>query len=172
MKILDLVLKKQWYNLIKEGIKHEEYREIKPYWTKRLVEKDGTFKKFTHVKFRCGYSKKFIMYRIVSIEQGKGNVDWGAKEGEIYYVIKIANKNLKQEFNETFNEVIKQDVAKYYVNGEISLSKLQELFTLRIRKLFDEPSMKFVSNKNINDFVLEGKDDHTKGLIKMIAEHE
>ena len=34
--ILHLVLKKQWYDLIGSGIKKEEYREIKPYWIKRL----------------------------------------------------------------------------------------------------------------------------------------
>lgn len=33
---LHLVLKKKWYELIESGIKKEEYREIKPYWIKRL----------------------------------------------------------------------------------------------------------------------------------------
>ena len=37
MKILDLVLKHQWYDLIEVGIKTEEYRELKPYWIKRLM---------------------------------------------------------------------------------------------------------------------------------------
>ena len=35
-KILDLPLKKEWYEMIESGIKKEEYREIKPYWLKRL----------------------------------------------------------------------------------------------------------------------------------------
>ena len=38
MKTLDLVLKKQWYDMIDSGEKTEEYREIKPYWIKRLLE--------------------------------------------------------------------------------------------------------------------------------------
>ena len=38
MKILDLPLKKEWYNMIESGVKPEEYREIKPYWIKRLFE--------------------------------------------------------------------------------------------------------------------------------------
>lgn len=29
-------LKKQWYEKIKSGEKTIEYREVKPYWTKRL----------------------------------------------------------------------------------------------------------------------------------------
>ena len=53
MKILHLTLKKKWFDLIKSGQKTEEYREIKPYWTKRLV---GIH--YTHIKFRNGYSKK------------------------------------------------------------------------------------------------------------------
>ena len=36
MRILDLPLKKEWYEMIESGIKTEEYREIKPYWIKRL----------------------------------------------------------------------------------------------------------------------------------------
>ena len=37
MKILDLPLKKEWYNMIESGTKKEEYREIKPYWCNRLL---------------------------------------------------------------------------------------------------------------------------------------
>ena len=35
---LHLVLKSQWYNMIAAGFKTEEYREIKPYWEKRLLD--------------------------------------------------------------------------------------------------------------------------------------
>ena len=38
MKTLDLVLKRKWYDMIASGEKTEEYREIKPYWIKRLLE--------------------------------------------------------------------------------------------------------------------------------------
>ena len=37
MKILDLPLKKEWYNMIDSGIKTEEYRELKPFWANRLL---------------------------------------------------------------------------------------------------------------------------------------
>ena len=36
-KILDLPLKKEWYNMIESGVKTEEYRELKPYWCNRLL---------------------------------------------------------------------------------------------------------------------------------------
>lgn len=35
-KVLHLVLKAQWYNMIESGEKREEYREMKPYWLQRL----------------------------------------------------------------------------------------------------------------------------------------
>jgi hypothetical protein len=38
MRILHLTLKKKWYDMIEAGIKLEEYREIKLYWIKRLVD--------------------------------------------------------------------------------------------------------------------------------------
>ena len=35
--ILDLPLKKEWYNMIESGVKTEEYRELKPFWANRLL---------------------------------------------------------------------------------------------------------------------------------------
>ena len=37
MKTLYLVLKSKWYDMIASGEKREEYREVKPYWKKRLT---------------------------------------------------------------------------------------------------------------------------------------
>lgn len=38
MKTLHLTLKKKWFDMIASGEKKEEYREIKPYWLKRLMD--------------------------------------------------------------------------------------------------------------------------------------
>lgn len=38
MRILDLPLKKEWYNMIEAGEKLEEYRELTAYWIVRLLE--------------------------------------------------------------------------------------------------------------------------------------
>ena len=38
MRILQLVLKKKWFDMIADGIKHEEYRDINKYWCRRLYE--------------------------------------------------------------------------------------------------------------------------------------
>ena len=38
MKILKLTLKKQWFDMILKGEKKEEYREVKEFWVRRLIE--------------------------------------------------------------------------------------------------------------------------------------
>ena len=38
VKMLHLPLKAKWYEMIESGVKTEEYREIKPYWMKRLLK--------------------------------------------------------------------------------------------------------------------------------------
>jgi hypothetical protein len=40
MKVLHLTLKKKWFDKTDSGEKLEEYREITPYWAKRLIEVD------------------------------------------------------------------------------------------------------------------------------------
>ncbi|GAB4042535.1 hypothetical protein [Spirosoma litoris] len=37
MKQLELVLKHKWFDMIESGNKLEEYRDIKPYWIRRLI---------------------------------------------------------------------------------------------------------------------------------------
>jgi hypothetical protein len=57
MKILHLTLMKKWFDEILAGTKTVEYREIKPYWTKRLFDKEGKPIKYDVIFFRNGYSK-------------------------------------------------------------------------------------------------------------------
>lgn len=59
MIILDLVQKAKWYDMIERGAKLEEYREIKPYWDRRLFSRP-----YTHVRFRRGYTSKSMTYTI------------------------------------------------------------------------------------------------------------
>ena len=54
-RILYLTLKKQWFDLIKSGEKRIEYRKVKPYWTKRLLDKDGIIRDWDEIHFRNGY---------------------------------------------------------------------------------------------------------------------
>jgi hypothetical protein len=50
--VLHLTLKRQWFEQIAAGIKTKEYREAKPYWERRLVDRQ-----YDVIKFRNGYSK-------------------------------------------------------------------------------------------------------------------
>ena len=115
MKILHLPLKKQWYEMIESGVKTEEYREIKPYWEKRLIDYKSvsadydriSFRRFvlgkwtdvckeypkgyTHVKFSCGYTKRTMMFELENIRMGKGRPEWGAPEEEVF-IIKLGER--------------------------------------------------------------------------------
>lgn len=85
--ILHLVLKKQWYDLIENGIKKEEYREIKPYWSKRLLPKD-----FNIVCFHFGYTNTKMTFQIKSITVDTGKEEWGAEKDKLYFVIKLGDR--------------------------------------------------------------------------------
>lgn len=37
-KVLTLTVSKQWFDMIADGEKDEEYREIKPYWVRRILD--------------------------------------------------------------------------------------------------------------------------------------
>ena len=90
MKILDLTLKKRWYEMIESGGKREEYREYKDYWRKRLIDQDKLRPKpYTHVRFRYGYTKRTMLYKIDEIIIGRGNPYWGAPTDKDVFIIKF-----------------------------------------------------------------------------------
>ena len=47
-KVLRLPVNELWYNLIKDGKIDFDYREIKPYWTLRLENRDYDVVEFYH----------------------------------------------------------------------------------------------------------------------------
>lgn len=114
--ILTLTLKRKWFDLIKSGVKLEEYREIKPFWEKRLLDYKAikadvqalTFKRYVlgvpydvckdypkgydSLVFTLGYPKKTdterrLVFKNPQIRIGKGNPEWGAEPGKEYFVI-------------------------------------------------------------------------------------
>lgn len=91
MKILHLTLKKKWFDMIKSGEKTQEYREAKPYWASRLVDKDTlNYKKYDIVRFKNGYAKDAPTFDIefLGITVGIGSAVWGA-DGNVQYIIKL-----------------------------------------------------------------------------------
>lgn len=94
---LNLVLKANWYELIKAGIKKEEYREITSYWERRLCFFPYDKKQqrdFITVRFHKGYTKENILFECKGIEIGEGRTEWGAKPGKIYFIIKLGKEIL------------------------------------------------------------------------------
>lgn len=119
MKTLHLPLKAQWYEMIESLIKGAEYRSITAYWIVRLFEYSNgskipritanilashpeilslrlgqgviVFKKFTHVKFSFGYTKRTMTFEIESITIGKGKPEWGAPT-EYVFIIKLGKR--------------------------------------------------------------------------------
>lgn len=112
-KTLYLPLKKEWYDLIERGIKKEEYRAINAYWAKRLttikyktdilytdtisclidrIKEEAFFKRFDVVVFSYGYTKRTMAFICDCIEMGKGKTEWGAKPGEVYFIIKLGRR--------------------------------------------------------------------------------
>ena len=87
-KILHLPLKAKWYDMQESGEKLEEYREITPYWYKRLFQRNNEPKPYTHVLLRYGYTKRFFIHRIDSITVGRGKTEWGAPENRDVFIIR------------------------------------------------------------------------------------
>ena len=76
MAILKLTLKKKWFDMILSEKKTEEYREIKDYWSKRLVAKVKVFGDYLPLN-------KFMI-----------------NNGFSYQITKIRNPNMLVKFKE------------------------------------------------------------------------
>ena len=103
MKTLYLPLKAKWYEMIENGVKTEEYREIKPHWTRRFIGmnqplfsfrygyQQANVKGYTHVKFSYGNTKRTMTFEIESITIGKGKPEWGAPTEDVF-IIKLGKR--------------------------------------------------------------------------------
>lgn len=103
MKILHLTLKKKWFDMIFSGEKKEEYREIKKYWIKRLIESDNcseipnhitiysnkqNYKHYDIIIFKNGYSNNAptIKIEFKGVEIKEGNNKWGAPDYKVFAI--------------------------------------------------------------------------------------
>lgn len=66
-KVLHLAVSKEWYDLIASGKKREEYREIKPYWEKRLLDYKA-LQEYAEKNFKELHIKKYLFPHRVPIE--------------------------------------------------------------------------------------------------------
>ena len=111
MKTLTLPLKRKWFDMIKSGVKLEEYREIKPRYLEMFcttlrgfeANHSNNFDVSFHLKwpeeqgfdtlvFTLGYPKagdteRRLTFKNPRIRIGTGNPEWGAESGKQYFVI-------------------------------------------------------------------------------------
>lgn len=114
--MLYLPLKKRWYEMIERGKKLEEYREITPYWIKRIMkcrkwcgceaDLSRCFQKrcentlnfcavsggLTCVRFSKGYTNTVMQFEIESITIGHGCPEWGAPPDRMVFVIRLGER--------------------------------------------------------------------------------
>jgi hypothetical protein len=79
--VLCLTLKKKWFDMIASGEKKEEYREIKMYWWKRLVQCGECYKNFEdsiNDKLDTPDNWKMIMSKTYDYVQFKNGYSKGA----------------------------------------------------------------------------------------------
>ncbi len=86
---LHLVLKFKWYDMIIADLKGEEYREIKPTWTKRIWNRRGEIKR---VCLHRGYTSITHTRDVTDITKSAGRHELGAVPGKTYYVIKLGKE--------------------------------------------------------------------------------
>ena len=116
-KILNLTLKKQWFDMILSGEKKEGYREFKPYWIKRFgytsyssqdPADNGYYDEVMNelpdiIKFTNGYSKNSPSFYI-EVEDwvvGKSrHPEWGGDTTQSQFIFKLG-KIITNGTNET-----------------------------------------------------------------------
>lgn len=105
MKVLDLVLKTKWYDMIESGEKPEEYRAESPYWVRRLTGLNTGFlpfsyrngyekinqKGYTHVRLRRAYTKTSMLFELNDIVYDYGNASWGAWDEKLF-ILKLGKR--------------------------------------------------------------------------------
>lgn len=69
--------------MIESGIKGEEYREVKDYWTTRISKGGGP----THVRFSYGYTKRCMTFEVKCIRLGYGKKEWGAPDYPVFIIV-------------------------------------------------------------------------------------
>lgn len=86
--MLELVLKKKWFDMIASGEKKEECRDIKPYWWKRIFTSpmpignhlmDGFYNgRHSTVRFRLGYAKDAptMVWKLGDVGVGNAKPEW------------------------------------------------------------------------------------------------
>ncbi len=81
METLKIIIKGEYFDMIKSGEKKIEYREVTPFWTSRLFDKEGKKRSYDSVLFINGYNKDArrltTEFKGVTIKNGVYNINLG-----------------------------------------------------------------------------------------------
>ncbi|MDQ3536858.1 MAG: ASCH domain-containing protein [Bacteroidota bacterium] len=81
METLKIIIKGEYFDMIKSGEKKIEYREVTPFWTSRLFDKEGKKRSYDSVLFINGYNKDArrltTEFKGVTIKNGVYNIHLG-----------------------------------------------------------------------------------------------
>ncbi|MGF7011956.1 hypothetical protein M2146_002510 [Lachnospiraceae bacterium PF1-22] len=136
--MLTLPIKQKWFDMILSGVKKEEYREIKPYYTSRFKNlykaPMNTWKSSSkQIMFRNGYAQNspaFIAECTIKI--GFGKEEWGAEEKVKYYIINIEKIVWKSQ------DDLKQYIQSQYITGDLiypgQISRLKGVYIKEVYK--------------------------------------
>ncbi len=84
METLKIVIKSEWIDQIAAKEKPIEYRDVTPFWTSRIYDKEGNRRKYDRIEFINGYNKD--ARRMITGFDGfiiRGNT-YNIKIGKIY----------------------------------------------------------------------------------------
>lgn len=153
-----LPIKKKWFDMILTGEKEEEYREIKPYYDKRLGYLARGTGKVTTIILRNGYSYNSPSIKCkVAVSIGPGIKEWGAVPGENCYILRIL-KILEIKNINIIRDI--QHLKKYIPGRENCTIYITDYCRYEITKLSYEESYDLAENirlRNINIIALEVK---------------
>ncbi len=97
--VLQLNLKRKWFDMISDEVKKEEYREIKPYWCRFFSNGKIKIKgKYYHptdvfICFSNGYSKNRsqMIFECKGLRVGFGKEEWGAIPNTQYFILQLGH---------------------------------------------------------------------------------
>jgi len=110
--MLELVLKKKWFDLIESGQKKEEYRDITAYWCVRILTSpyhktygDNMAKslplgyynsRHSQVRFRLGYGKDApqMIFAINGVKVSIPKPEWSEPNAQKSFTIELGERTL------------------------------------------------------------------------------
>lgn len=89
-KVLKMTIKREYFNMIRSGVKREEYREIKKYWRDRLFDKNGYPINYDRIEITNGYNTNdpTIVVQFLGAKEGVSKPEWsgGMFSGKCYVI--------------------------------------------------------------------------------------